>query len=189
MKYALVVLVTVVVIALGVLLFPYTGFYNVAASTGHTDFARWYLNTTAMQSIKARADDITIPVDLTDSLLVARGAAGFAAMCQVCHGAPGKDRGVIGQGMTPQPPRLSEAAAEWSPEEVYWILEHGIKMAGMPAFGPTHGEKELWEIAAFVEQLPEMTPERYEALTARPETASADSAAAGAASDGHDHVH
>ena len=41
--------------------------------------------------------------------------------------------------------------------EVYWILEHGIKLAGMPAFGPTHGEDELWAITAFVEQLPEMS--------------------------------
>ena len=39
--------------------------------------------------------------------------------------------------------------------------KHGVKMTGMPAFGPTHDDKELWGIAAFVSQLPAMTPERY----------------------------
>lgn len=63
-------------------------------------------------------------------------------------------------------------------------------MAGMPAYGPTHSEEELWEIVAFVEQLPDMTPEQYETLTAPPETAPADSASTvPRADDGHDHVH
>ena len=68
------------------------------------------------------------------------------------------------------------------------ILQEGIQMAGMPAFGPTHTPEELWEIVAFVEHLPEMAPERYEALTA-PATPDSSSAATPRASDGHDHVH
>ncbi|MCF8026086.1 MAG: cytochrome c, partial [Desulfobacteraceae bacterium] len=37
-----------------------------------------------------------------------------------------------------------------------------IKMTGMPAFGPTHSEKELWGLAALTEQIPRMTPDQYE---------------------------
>ena len=189
MRYALVVLATLAVLGLLALVFPYTGLYNVAATAGHTDFARWYLDTTSERSIRVRADDLrtdAAPVDLADSARVARGAAAYAGMCQVCHGAPGHDRGVIGQGMTPTPPRLSEEAAEWDPGEVHWILAHGIKMAGMPAFGPTHSDEELWEIVAFVEQLSGMTPEEYEAFTASPD---AEGAAAPPAGHDHDHTH
>lgn len=198
MKYALTVLATLAVLGLLALVFPYTGFYNVAADEGHSGFEEWILNTTSTRSIKARADDIAVPADLADSARVARGAVAFSQMCQTCHGAPGRERSVTGQGMTPEPPRLSEAATEWEPNEVYWILAHGIKMAGMPAYGPTHSDEELWEIVAFVEQLPEMTPDRYAVLTA-PAAAAADSAAADSAAtdgvaapqadDGHDHVH
>lgn len=182
------VLVTLAVLGLLALVFPYTGIYNVAATAGHTDFARWYLDTTSERSIRARADGVradAAPVDLADSARVARGAVAYAGMCRVCHGAPGRDRGVIGQGLTPPPPRLSEEAAEWGPGEVHWILAHGIKMAGMPAFGPTHSDEELWEIVAFVERLPGMTPEEYEALTA---TSTAGGAPA-SGGDGHDHTH
>ncbi|MEP0546346.1 MAG: cytochrome c [Rhodothermales bacterium] len=111
-------------------------------------------------------------------------------MCQTCHGAPGHERSVIGEGMAPKPPRLSEEAEEWEPEEVYWIIAHGIKMAGMPAFGPTHSDEELWEIVAFAERLPEMTEAEYAALTTpRSGTAADSSAARPRADDGHDHVH
>ena len=186
MKYALVVLATLAALLLIALIFPYTGIYNVSATEGHFGFEEWYLNTLSERSIKARADDIMVQGDLADSIRVAKGAVGFSEMCQTCHGAPGHERSVTGKGMAPEPPNLSEAAAEWKPQEIYWILEHGIKMAGMPAYGPTHTEEELWEIVAFVEQLPDMTPEQYTMLTAPP----ADSVGtAPRADDGHDHVH
>lgn len=50
-----------------------------------------------------------------------------------------------------------------------WILQHGIKMTGMPAFGPTHDEKELWAMVAFVRRLPDMSPSEYKELTDVPE--------------------
>jgi mono/diheme cytochrome c family protein len=193
MKYALVVLATLGVLLLLALVFPYTGLYDVAADEGHGGLEEWYLSTLSMRSIKSRAADVAAPADLADSTMIRRGAVSFSQMCQTCHGAPGRERSVTGQGMAPTPPLLSEAADEWEPGEVYWILEHGIKMAGMPAYGPTHSEEELWELVAFVEQLPEMTPERYEALTAPPaapvDTATADSTARPLVDDGHDHVH
>jgi len=41
------------------------------------------------------------------------------------------------------------------------MVKHGIKMSGMPAFGPTHDDQALWNIAAFVKAMPDMTAERY----------------------------
>jgi mono/diheme cytochrome c family protein len=66
--------------------------------------------------------------------------------------------------MRPQPPHLTEAAAHWELREVFWLVRHGVKMTGMPAFGPTHDDETLWSIAAFVKELPGMTPERYGGL-------------------------
>ncbi len=189
MKYALAVLATLAVLGLLAVLFPFTGIYNVSAAEGHTGLGEWFLNTTSTRSIKARADDVAAPADLSDPDVIARGAVAYGEMCQTCHGGPGAERSVIGEGLTPTPPHLSEAASEWTPGEVYWILDEGIKMAGMPAFGETHSEEELWELVAFVESLPETTPERYAELTAPTGGESADSTGGARASDGHDHVH
>jgi len=43
----------------------------------------------------------------------------------------------------------------------------GIKMSGMPAIGQSHSDEDIWSIAAFVRQLPTMTPEQYKAMEKR----------------------
>jgi mono/diheme cytochrome c family protein len=53
---------------------------------------------------------------------------------------------------------------DWSTANLFWIVKNGIKMTGMPAFGPTHDDKTIWNIVAFVNQLPNMTAEQYRAL-------------------------
>ena len=192
MRSFLAVLATVAVIGIGALLFPYTGLYNVSAASGHTGFTRWYLHTLTEHSIAAHAAGVEVPTAYADTAQVRRGALAYRQMCQTCHGAPGHERSVTGQGMTPMPPSLSEEADEWKPNEVYWILDQGLKMAGMPAYGKTHTPAELWEIVAFVEQLPTMTPEQYEALTPSATPTPPDSSGAGQVhvhSDGHAHVH
>jgi mono/diheme cytochrome c family protein len=40
----------------------------------------------------------------------------------------------------------------------------------MPAFGPTHDDRQLWTVVAFVRRLPDMTPEQYKRMGERPAT-------------------
>ena len=79
-------------------------------------------------------------------------------------GAPGVERSEIGEGIEPEPPDLAETAGEWTLPEVYWITSHGIKMAGMPAFGPTHSADEVWGISMFTKRLPEIDAAEYARL-------------------------
>lgn len=65
----------------------------------------------------------------------------------------------MGRGLRPQPPPLADVVAEWSAAELFWIIKHGIRMTGMPAWGPTHGDEEVWAIVAFVQTLPTMSAE------------------------------
>jgi mono/diheme cytochrome c family protein len=87
-------------------------------------------------------------------------------MCEHCHGGPGVERDEWASGMRPRPPHLTEEAGEWEPKEVFWLVKHGARMTGMPAFGPTHDDQTLWSIVALVKDLPAMTPERYASLGA-----------------------
>jgi len=41
------------------------------------------------------------------------------------------------------------------------IIKRGIKMSGMPAWGPTHSEEELWALVAFLKLLPTMSTAQY----------------------------
>jgi mono/diheme cytochrome c family protein len=138
----------------------FTGAYNVAATERHWGVTRWALGTMQRTSVSARAGEVAggVPAD-PDALQ--HGFEHFHAMCVQCHGAPGIDRGEVGQGMTPRPPRLEEEAHEWSDAELFWITKHGIRLAGMPAFGPTHSDDEIWAIVGFIRQLEGMTEEDY----------------------------
>jgi len=71
------------------------------------------------------------------------------------------EKSEVGLGLNPPAPDLAESAADLSPGEIFWILKNGIKMTGMPAFGPTHDDAKLWDITAFVGRLADMTPEQY----------------------------
>ena len=98
-----------------------------------------------------------------------RGAVAYQAMCVGCHGAPGIARSEIGSDMTPRPPDLSQVAPRWSDRELFWIVKHGLRLAGMPAFGPTHGDDALWEVVGFVRTLPTLSAREYARLAGTPE--------------------
>jgi mono/diheme cytochrome c family protein len=159
------------------LIVVYTGAYNVAATEEHVSFTRWAFDTTFHNSVERRADGVAPPEALTPEMIAA-GSTKYKAMCQHCHAGPGVDRSSWASGMRPRPPHLAEAAAEWEPEEVFWIVKHGIKMSGMPAFGPSHDDTTIWGIVAFVKELPAMTPERYASLGEAPRQGGGDAGGA-----------
>lgn len=154
---------TILLAILVLLILLYTGAYNVSAAAGHTAIGRWALGTMMHNSIEARAD--AQPPRFTEAM-VRSGAGEYKAMCEHCHAGPGVSRAEWANGMTPLPPELTHEAREWSPGEIHWIVKHGIKMTGMPAFGPTHDDQTVWNITAFVEQLPEMSAQTYAAFPA-----------------------
>ncbi|MCT7374974.1 c-type cytochrome [Chelativorans salis] len=153
------VLVVLAVIGLVVV---YTGGYNVAATEQHTSFTRWAFDTTLRNSVRNRASGTTAPEGATPEMIAAGGTE-YKATCQHCHAGPGVERAEWASGMRPRPPHLAEVADEWKLEEVHWIAKHGIRLTGMPAFGPSHDDRTLWNIALFVKRLPAMTPEEYAA--------------------------
>lgn len=156
----LAIVLTLAVLVAGGLIYMYAGAYNVAATQEHTAVVRRILDSGQKRSVAVRAGRVPEAPPF-DEPMVEHGFEHYRAMCVVCHGAPGVERGEFGKGITPTPPELSEAAAEWSVKELFWITKHGIKLAGMPAFGPTHSDEELWGIVAFLQEMEGMTAEEY----------------------------
>lgn len=159
----LTLLVAALVVAAAALAYMYSGRYNVAATAPHNALSRWILQTTQKNSVREHAEKVGEPPRLAAEE-VRQAAGNFDKMCVVCHGAPGVERGEYGKGITPTPPDLAKEAAKWSERELFWIVKHGIKFAGMPAFGPTHSDEEIWGLVAFLKRLPQMSPAEYRQL-------------------------
>ena len=141
----------------------YAGAYNIAADAPHTGPVYWLLNNVRERSIAVRANGITLPADLGDQKRIAAGAGLYNEMCTSCHLGPGLERTEISQGIYPRAPELARGIAI-SPAEEFWVIKHGIKMTAMPAWGPTHNDTLIWDMVAFLQKLPKLTPAQYQAL-------------------------
>ncbi len=152
------------VVIIGVVAFVLSGIYNIAATAPHWPITLFVLKVARDRSIAAHSSGVQLP-DLKNSKLVAHGVEHFHEMCRLCHGAPGYPRQEFAEGLYPSPPNpASVEVQEKSDAELYWIIENGVKMTGMPAFGSTHNRELITGILALVRQLSKLTPDEYDAL-------------------------
>ena len=142
-----------------------SGAYNVAADVPHWRVTFLLLDAVRDRSIDVHSKGITVP-SLNEEVMVQAGLPHFHETCRLCHGAPGYPREEFAEGLYPEPPFLGSRAMqrELEDRELYWIVKNGLKMTGMPAFGKTHSEEQLWEIVAFLRRLPSLDSRTYEQM-------------------------
>lgn len=153
------------------------GLYPIGADVPHTKLTYELLEFARERSISRASQDIGVPnLENPDWLL--RGGADYNDMCASCHLKPGKTESDLSVGLYPKPPNLSvihtdhthgDPSVEGQARRQFWIIKHGIKASGMPAWGPTHSDERIWAMVAFLQRLPELDPEQYQILTARGE--------------------
>ncbi len=184
--------------------FVWSGRYNVAADDAHTAPVMSLLQTARERSIAHHAATIEVP-DLSDPEMVRQGAGNYAAMCAGCHLAPGMGPTELSRGLYPAPPVLAESASD--PAHQFWVIKHGIKATGMPAWGPSMEDGYIWGMVAFLQALPALDAPGYAALVAsseghshgggesgdhghgQPETSPADPARPASDANGAVHLH
>ncbi|MGW9333420.1 c-type cytochrome [Bosea sp. NPDC055594] len=144
-------------------LFAWLGVYNVAASTGHFRIVDHFLRFGMENSVRARAPSESLPAEI-DENLVRLGAGHFHAGCAYCHGSPGTPISPVAASMLPPPPVLTDRVDRWSDGELFWIVKHGLKYAGMPGFPSLRRDDEIWAVIAFLRRLPALDRRSYRAL-------------------------
>jgi len=160
------ILVGFLLVAVGAAVLIGLGSYNVAASIPpgklEESLARLALN----RSVARRAPVVKNAMAASADVL-REGLSHYKENCVGCHGAPGVDAAEYGQGLNPPAPDPTLPRIQKRPDgELFWIVSNGIRMTGMPAFGPTHKEEHLWKIVAFLRHLPELSPEEEKQLKA-----------------------
>ena len=140
--------------------------YNIAASLPHLPGVSWLLHQYMQNSVRTWSRNVEQPdwADMSDPALIRLGAGHYESGCAPCHGAPGRAVNPVAEGMRPAPPSLDEKVPEYEVEELYWLVRHGIKYTGMPAWSGAHRDDEPWAVAAFLLRYPELDAEGYAAL-------------------------
>jgi mono/diheme cytochrome c family protein len=154
---------TIVLILVGVVTFVGSGVYDIGADDHHTTVVLAAIQTLRERSIAARIDAIGVP-RLEDPSKIAAGAARYSALCVDCHLAPGVMKSDLRKGLYPHPPNLVQEDIR-DARTAFWTIKHGIKMSAMPAWGGTLNDDAIWDIVAFLRQMPSMSPETYQQLS------------------------
>tara|TARA_R110002096_G_scaffold195693_2_gene378375 strand:+ start:15743 stop:16321 length:579 start_codon:yes stop_codon:yes gene_type:complete len=171
--------VVAVVIALGGIGFVYSGLYSMGADVPHNKLTYWVLETLRERSIARASGDIQVPTDIDSPDRLLAGGADYNDMCAGCHLKPGQKDSDLSLGLYPVPPNLTETQGEHGhadddqtqpDQRRFWIIKHGIKASGMPAWGPGHDDDRIWNMVAFIEKLPTLSSGQYQIITARGET-------------------
>ena len=149
----------------------WSGLYNVGADDPHWAATYEVLELARTRSVARHAAYIEVP-DLSDQELIRNGAGNYSAMCVICHLGPDAQETELSVGLYPRPPRW-DALGRTEPRAAFWVLKHGIKSSGMPAWGKSMDDKYLWGMVAFMQQFPTITAAQYRAQVE--------------ASDGHSH--
>ena len=88
------------------------------------------------------------------------GMEHFAFHCAPCHSNDGSGHTVFGKGLYPKPPDMRAAGTQnKSDGELYYTIENGVRLSGMPAFHGTHTVPWNWRLVLFIRHLPQITPD------------------------------
>ena len=111
-------------------------------------------------AVPARARNAENPLPLTPEVL-ADARAHFADHCAVCHANDGRGQTTIGQNLYPKAPDMrGEDTQRLTDGELYYVIQNGIRMTGMPAWGEQGDDKDEdgWKLVHFIRHLSELTP-------------------------------
>jgi len=144
----------------------HVGAIDAAADSPHGPLLHRIIAWARERAILRAAADLIPPPDLSDAERIRRGAGNYDAMCVNCHLSPGAKDTEIRQGLYPAPPNLANpsevADADRADARRFWIIKHGIKASGMPAWSKGGMEDgAIWDLTAFLRVLPRLSPKEY----------------------------
>ena len=85
---------------------------------------------------------------------VASGSTLYSSECSLCHGSDGRSPTPMGRWMYPRAADLSsEQVQSFSDQELFWIIQNGIRFTGMPAFGKVETGDNIWNLVNYVRTL------------------------------------
>ena len=125
--------------------------------------------------VARKARDIAMPADAKSRMnpivnspeVMEAARAHWADHCASCHANDGSGETVVGKNLYPPAPDMRlPATQELTDGELFYIIQNGIRLTGMPAWGSgsAHDEEDSWKLVHFIRHLPQVTLEEKKAM-------------------------
>jgi mono/diheme cytochrome c family protein len=116
----------------------------------------------AMPSLDAAVDrhapEARNPIQPTDANLTA-GMTIYQTNCAGCHGDIHHPHGMLADALYPRAPQFAEDAPDMPENQNFYIIQHGVRMSGMPAWKKALTEQEMWQVTTFLSHMDSLTPQ------------------------------
>jgi mono/diheme cytochrome c family protein len=108
-------------------------------------------------SVDRRAPDAKNPLQPTDDNLMA-GMKVYQADCAGCHGDTLHSHSAFGGSFYPRAPQFVEDAPDMPENQNFYIVQHGIRLSGMPAWKPSLTDAQMWQVTTFLSHMDKLPP-------------------------------
>ena len=144
------------------------GGHGFSAREQPSGVERWIARSARSAALPADASARTNPVPDTAEVL-AEARAHWADHCAACHSNNGSGDAEMGKHMFPPAPDMRQADTQsLSDGELFFIIQNGIRLTGMPSWGSgtNHDEQDSWKLVRFIRRLPKLTAEEEQGMEA-----------------------
>jgi len=136
-----------------------------------TAMESWAARKARDMAMPAGAKSKTNPVGNSPEVLEA-ARAHWADHCASCHANDGSGDTVVGKNLYPPAPDMRlPATQQLTDGELFYVIQNGIRLTGMPAWGTgtssdglSHDEEDSWKLVHFIRHLPQITLEEKKAM-------------------------
>ena len=142
----------IAILLTGVFFYFKLGLARVATASAPMPFEQ-FIAQGALDARVRKEAPTTAPIQ-ADEANRAAGLKIYRESCAVCHGLRGDRETPIARGMFPKPPQFFEHPAKGGGAvgQTFWVVKNGIRLTGMPGFGPSMSDEQIWQVSLMVEQ-------------------------------------
>ena len=145
------------ILLLAALVITRLGLMPVSADGPHSKLEARIMPAVLHASILRHASGETNRVPLNEDNLKA-GIDTYKAMCARCHSTPVGNPSVYGQSFYPPAPQLPAGMYPYTDAQLFWVIKHGIRNTGMPAWGGMLSDDEIWQLVSLLKNSQDLPP-------------------------------
>jgi thiosulfate dehydrogenase len=151
----------VVIVLLAEFLWVRLGFVDPRADIPENTLERRVAMPSLDASLDRHADEARNPVPATEDNLLA-GMKIYQNNCAGCHGDVHQPHAAFGDSFYPRAPQFMEDAPDMPENQNFYIIQHGIRLSGMPGWRTLLNGQEMWQVTTFLSHMDKLSPQLFD---------------------------
>jgi mono/diheme cytochrome c family protein len=156
-KFIAGIVFAVIAFIVAMLIYSRGGYMAVNADVTPSSVEHWVANSALDASVERQAPHVDNPVPKTDANLI-DGVKLYSMNCAVCHGGLDRKRNKLGEAFYPPAPQILVRGLHDPEWHIFFVVKHGVRLTGMPAWDKVMSDDDMWKITAFVKQINQLPP-------------------------------